>query len=55
MSGKESAMPSFYCVKFGLLCAALFLVGLIALAVLATAISSLRVKRLGEKQTSRHG
>jgi len=36
-------MPPFYCIKFGLLLAALIMVAIVALFILVTALSSLNV------------
>jgi hypothetical protein len=37
-------MPSFYCIKFGLVIAVLILVGIVALFTLIHALSSFEVK-----------
>jgi len=37
-------MPSLYCIKFGLVCAGLIMVGIIALLTLICALSSTGVK-----------
>ncbi|HLO24740.1 MAG TPA: hypothetical protein VK187_01410 [Geobacteraceae bacterium] len=42
-------MPSFYCIKFGLVCAGLILVGITALFTLIYALSSVGVKHDKEK------
>ena len=42
-------MPSFYCIKFGLVCAGLIIVGIIALFTLFYALFSLGVKDYKEK------
>ena len=48
-TGKENAMPPFYCIKFGLLLAALFMVAIVALFVLISALSSLSAKSHQDK------
>ena len=47
-------MPSLYCIKFGLVCAGLAMVGIIALCTLIYALSSLGVKRHQEKLGNHH-
>lgn len=42
-------MPSFYCIKFGLVIAGVIMVGIIALFSLISALSSLGVKHHKEK------
>ena len=42
-------MPSFYCIKFGLVCAGLIMVGTIALVTLFYALSTLGVEHHKEK------
>ncbi len=42
-------MPSFYCIKFGLLCAGLALVGIAALLTLICALSSTGLKHDKQK------
>jgi hypothetical protein len=42
-------MPTFYCIKYGLVCAGLIMVGIIALFTLIYALSSLGVKHHKEK------
>ena len=48
-------MPSFYCIKFGLVCAGLAIVAIIALFTLIFALSSLGEKHLKEKLANQKG
>ncbi len=48
-------MPSLYCIKFGLLCAGLIMVAIVALFALFVAISSLGSKQEKRKMVDQNG